>query len=188
MDFPTLLVEFPQRVTWETCFGSLWTAHLLDRVHPQCISVWSLQGHQGRLASVHCLPGNNYVLLDGSFCEYSDHFDKTIFGNITSIVESTGTSDRQVSVQGTPKAWSHDYHRESNHNSLPPRSREVIAHALGVLEEGVRHLSAHSVTPTIPRICPKTDDTDIGCSFGYDDDNNYDDVDDDDNYDCDNNH
>ena len=78
-----------------------------------------------------------------------------------------------------------------NHNSLPPRSREVIAHALGVLEEGVRHLSAHSVTPTIPRICPKTDDTDIfedGCSFGYDDDNNYDDVDDDDNYDCDNNH
>ena len=63
MDFPTLLIEFPQRVTWETCFGSLWTAHLLDRVHPQCISVWSLQGHQGRLASVHCLPGNNYLLL-----------------------------------------------------------------------------------------------------------------------------
>ena len=63
MDFPTLLIEFPQRVTWETCFGSLWTAHLLDRVHPQCISVWRLQGHQGRLASVHCLPGNNYLLL-----------------------------------------------------------------------------------------------------------------------------
>ena len=92
---------------------------------------------------------------DGSFCEYSDHFDKTIFGNITSIVESRGTSDRQVSVQGTPKAWSHDYHRESNHNSLPPRSREVIAHALGVLEEVLGHLSTHSVTPAVPRICPE---------------------------------
>ena len=88
-------------------------------------------------------------------------------------------------------AWETKIYHSTFRAHHPPWCGEVIAHALGVLEEGVRHLSAHSVTPTIPRICPKTDDTDIfedGCSFGYDDDNNYDDVDDDDNYDCDNNH
>ena len=46
---------------WEKIFewDFLWTAHLLHRVHSQGVSVRSLQGDQGGLACIHCLPGWN---------------------------------------------------------------------------------------------------------------------------------
>ena len=152
MDFPTLLIEFPQRVmcqldifpfefrtvehclvfrfiswisqlSWSSSRKELRGKRVLD-LYGLLISsiVFTLSAFlceaskatRGALpAYIACLATIICCWLGSRFCEYSDHFDKTIFGNITSIVESTGTSDRQVSVQGTPKAWSHDYHRES---------------------------------------------------------------------------
>ena len=52
-------------------------------------------------------------------------------------------------------AWETNIYHSTFRAHHPPWCGEVIARALGVLEEVLGHLSTDSVTPAVPRIRPE---------------------------------